>query len=123
MSMNFYYLVGLIFNKYKIIFPSMGLQCGFKWIIIIEKFSKQFVDLVKDWNLIDIKPKNVKFENHISIGYDESYWKGIMQWNNQDECTLSKEFMTQISDYSDKNCVYNHNINLCSLINNTMIIQ
>ena len=46
-----------------------------------------------------------------------------MHWNNQRECTLNRKFMPQISDKSDKNYSDNHNINLHSLINNTMIIQ
>ena len=56
----------------------------------------------------------VKFVNHLSTSKYEIYRNGIMQWNNRRECTLTKKFMPQISDKSDKNCLDNHNINLHS---------
>ena len=46
-----------------------------------------------------------------------------MQWNSKRECTLNMKFMPQISDKLDKNCSEKQNINIHSLINNTMIIQ
>ena len=66
---------------------------------------------------------HVKFVNHWYLWKYQSCRKGIMQWNNQGECTLNMKFMPQISNKLDKNCCDNHNINIHSLINNKMIIQ
>ena len=46
-----------------------------------------------------------------------------MEWINKRECTMNSKFMTQIPDKAENNFSVNHNINLHSLINNTMIIQ
>ena len=66
---------------------------------------------------------HVKFVNHWYTRKHESCRKGIMQWNNKIKCTLNRKLMPQISDKLVKNFSDNHNINLHSLINNTMIIQ
>ena len=81
------------------------------------------VNYILSTHIIDPSIGNVKFVKHWSIGKYESCRKGIIQWNNQRECTLNMKFMPQISDKWNMNCSDNHIINLHSLINNTMIIQ
>ena len=65
----------------------------------------------------------VKFVNHWYTRKWEKWRRENMQWNNQGKCTLNSKFMPQISDKTDKNWSVNHNINIHSLISNTMVLQ
>ena len=103
---------------------SRGSNAMIPWFMWKLSYFRYTLDIKQDLLLAWTRLwYHVKFVNHWSTGKYESCRKGIMQWNNQRECTLNREFMPQISDKSDKNCSENHNINLHSLINNTMSIQ